>query len=404
MARPPTGQIVERAGKNGRVFALRFRAYGERRYITTEAQSRKEAEQELRHVLADVERGVWRPAVPASVPSVVPAAEPSFWDFAREWLERREHEVEGRTVEHWEWALNSHLRDYFGRKLLSEITAATVDSYKSAKLREERPLSAGSINKSLKVLAQILDDAVEYGHIDTNPAGGRKRRLKAAKPRRTWLELDEVRSLLDASGKHRALLATMILSGLRVGELIELRWRDVNLAQSRLRVQEAKTEAGERTVDISPLLLDELKLHKAAARFEAPSDYVFATREGTARNRSNITRQILSKAVERANAKRTEESLSAIEGVTNHSLRRTFASLLYEAGASPAYVMAQMGHTSSALALEVYTKVMERKRDTGARMDALIQGAQWAQTGTNDAEVEIPLAASETRNPAEAGL
>ena len=79
MARPPTGQIVERAGKNGRVFALRFRAYGERRYITTEAQSRKEAEQELRHVLADVERGVWRPAVPASVPSVVPAAEPSFW-------------------------------------------------------------------------------------------------------------------------------------------------------------------------------------------------------------------------------------------------------------------------------------------------------------------------------------
>ena len=131
---------------------------------------------------------------------------------------------------------------------------------------------------------------------------------------------------------------------------------------------------------------------------------MFATREGTARNRSNITRQILSKAVERANAKRTEESLSAIEGVTNHSLRRTFASLLYEAGASPAYVMAQMGHTSSALALEVYTKVMERKRDTGARMDALIQGAQWAQTGTNHAEVEIPLAASETRNPAEAGL
>jgi integrase len=44
------------------------------------------------------------------------------------------------------------------------------------------------------------------------------------------------------------------------------------------------------------------------------------------------------------------------EGVTNHTLRRTFDSLLYEAGASPAYVMAQMGHTSSPLALEVYAK------------------------------------------------
>jgi integrase len=49
-------------------------------------------------------------------------------------------------------------------------------------------------------------------------------------------------------------------------------------------------------------------------------------------------------------------------------VRRTFASLLYEAGASPADVMSQMGHTSSAVALEVYTKVMERKRDTGARI------------------------------------
>ncbi len=62
-----------------------------------------------------------------------------------------------------------------------------------------------------------------------------------------------------------------------------------------------------------------------------------------------------------------------------------FASLLYESGASPAYVMAQMGHESAALALEVYSKVMERKRDTGQRMDALVRGADWAQMGTNGA-------------------
>jgi integrase len=71
------------------------------------------------------------------------------------------------------------------------------------------------------------------------------------------------------------------------------------------------------------------------------------------------------------------------DGVTNHTCRHTFALLLYEAGASPAYVMSQMGHTSSALALEVYAKKMERQRDTGARMDALIRAADWAQTGTN---------------------
>jgi hypothetical protein len=47
--------------------------------------------------------------------------------------------------------------------------------------------------------------------------------------------------------------------------------------------------------------------------------------------------------------------------------------------------MAQMGHESAALALEVYSKVMERKRDTGERMDALVRDADWARMGTNGA-------------------
>ena len=101
---------------------------------------------------------------------------------------------------------------------------------------------------------------------------------------------------------------------------------------------------------------------------------------------------MLAAAIKSANARLAEAGRAAIqEGVTNHTLRRTFASLLYEAGASPAYVMAQMGHTSSALALEVYAKKMERERDTGARMDALIRGADWAQAGTNGVEAAEAL-------------
>jgi hypothetical protein len=74
--------------------------------------------------------------------------------------------------------------------------------------------------------------------------------------------------------------------------------------------------------------------------------------------------------------------------------------MLYEAGASPAYVMSQMGHTSSALALEVYAKKMERKRDTGARMDALIRTADWAQVGTNGAKELEALPVPETEEAA----
>lgn len=101
------------------------------------------------------------------------------------------------------------------------------------------------------------------------------------------------------------------------------------------------------------MLLDELKLHRADSARTAPDDLVFGTSRGTKRNRSNIARQILHPAIERANVELAKAGRTPIEGVTNHSLRRTFCALLYEAGATPAYVMAQMGHTDASLALEV---------------------------------------------------
>jgi hypothetical protein len=88
----------------------------------------------------------------------------------------------------------------------------------------------------------------------------------------------------------------------------------------------------------------------------------------------------------------------------NHSLRRTFCALLYEAGATPAYVMAQMGHTDASLALEIYSKVMERKRDTGARMDDLIRGPLLALSGTGDEFDATQDNITATKNPAGAGL
>jgi integrase len=164
---------------------------------------------------------------------------------------------------------------------------------------------------------------------------------------------------------------------------------------------DSKTDAGVRTVELSPMLLDELKTHKLASRYCEPDELVFCTSKGTPFNRSNVRQRILGGAIEAANKKLTKAGKPRIQdGITNHTCRRTFASLLYEAGASPAYVMAQMGHTSSALALEVYAKKMERQRDTGARMDALIRAADWAQTGTNGAGKVEALPVPETEEAA----
>ena len=142
MARKPTGTVVE--PKAGRAWALRFRAYGKRRYLTLpNCTSAEEAEAALRHVLADVERGIWQPYTPPEVEA--PAEVPTFHRFASEWLRGREGELRPRTVADYEWCLSNHLLPFFERDRLDQIDVAAVDRYKAQKVRKQ--LGAAQINR-----------------------------------------------------------------------------------------------------------------------------------------------------------------------------------------------------------------------------------------------------------------
>jgi Phage integrase, N-terminal SAM-like domain len=137
MPRKPTGQVIERETREGRVLALRFRAYGDRQYVrlglAADGWSRERAERELRHVLADVERGIWVPAVEA--PPIAPA-DPGFHAFASEWLAARRGELRDTTIADYSWQLSNHLLPFFHRHRLSQITVAEVDRYREHKVRE----------------------------------------------------------------------------------------------------------------------------------------------------------------------------------------------------------------------------------------------------------------------------
>ena len=299
MARKATGQVIA-PGPRQRSWGLRFTAYGKRQFVTLgkpeDGWSRERAEAELGHVLADVERGLWQPYKPE--PVAAPQEVPTFHEFASEWLTARRAELKPRTVEDYEWALSCHLLPYFARHRLDAITVEDVDRYRAAKVREGR-LRPNAVNKTLTRLAQVLEAAVEYGYLERNPARGRRRRLKATTPKRTWIESEQVAPLLDAAGAidaertrsndpggRRAMLATLTLAGLRIGELLALRWRDVDLATGKPRVGEAKTDAGRRTVDLSPALRDELATHRARTPHAEPDALVFCTRTGQAQNRT----------------------------------------------------------------------------------------------------------------------
>jgi integrase len=399
MARRPTGAVVEHAGNDGRTYrALRFTAYGKRRYVSLGPVSQGEAQRELRHVLADVERGTWQtqPAV-ETPPELEPV--PTFHEFAEQWWILTERQLAPKTKVDYRWRLERHLLPYFAERPLDKIDVDFVERYMAAKLAEDQPLSPRSINMTLILLGAILESAIERELIVSNPAKGKRRRIRTHAPRRTYLDTAErIAALLQAAGeldalaaphhrhvRRRAMLATLVFAGLRIGELCALRWRDVDLAAGRLTVGEAKTDAGRRRVKLRGALRDELVSIKPS---DADLDgYVFPTSKGKRFGADNLRNRVLTPAAERACAELLQRGLTPLPHLTPHSLRRTFASVLYAIGEPPPVAMAELGHTHPGLALAVYAQVMRQDDGQRACLRALVEGGQLADKGIPGNEV-----------------
>lgn len=421
MPRRATGQVLERKRSTGTTFAIRFTLPdGTRQYQTlggkAEGWDRRQADAQLRHTLSDVERGIWKP--PAAE-AVEPDADPTLHRFATEWFDEHKAEWRESTRLDYEWQLTHHLLPFFREHRLSQLTIAEVDRYRAAKANEsarlkeayaawrktledakdkdarrallaERPprgISVTSINKTITRLAQILEVAVERGLIDRNAAKGKRRRLRPVKPAPVWLDsAEQIEALLDAAGTidraarpdqrvpRRALLATLVFSGLRISELTELRWRDVDLAGGTITVRASKTDAGMRRIDLLPVLQDELATLKAAegARAAATS-LVFPTQRDGTMNDSNIRTRILAPAVKLANQTREAAGLVPLpDGLTPHKLRHTFASVLVALGTQPEDAMDQLGHTDPVFTFRVYRHQMRRDDQSRGQLRALV--------------------------------
>jgi integrase len=222
MASRAKGEVKVREWKSGRTYALRFWAYGERRYLTLgserEGWDTRTAEEELENVLTDVRRGVWVPSKRSKGRRGGGTGDkgegvPLFGLFARGLVEARRGQVSESTTKHGEWALG-HLVPYFGEWALHEIDVEAVDEYRQFKVAESeararaiergkpkrnihgqllRPLSPGSINKTIGFLQWVLSIALEYRHVAENPpsAGGgacgsaERRRPTSTLPRRS---------------------------------------------------------------------------------------------------------------------------------------------------------------------------------------------------------------------------
>jgi integrase len=130
---------------------------------------------------------------------------------------------------------------------------------------------------------------------------------------------------------------------------------------------------------------DELDAYRARTLY-GRDVLVFGSSKGMVQSPSNVRTRVLVRAVERANVNLKNAGGEPIAKLTPHSLRRTFASLLFAVGETPPYVMSQMGHTTANLTLAVYARQMNRRDGEPERLKALVQGVEMAAIGSHDDE------------------
>jgi integrase len=471
VARRPKGEVRTHTRTDGlTTFSLRFTADGRRQHVTlgqdVDGWTLARAQRELEKTLALVAAGIWRPEESESQP---PREESTFEVYATAWLDEKSIDLAENTRKDYEWRLSCHLLPFFEAYKPSEIDEVLVDRYRKAKVDERREaeelrrqgvvirdergmplrgLANVSINRTLELLAAILDDAIdleanrERTSPRPNPARGKKRRLKVKKRQaeRPGLEADELLSLIEAAealDRHggqpeveantdairrmrdqerlkwseiaarvglspttciyhyqrprpmghvrrprarRAIISTLGFSGLRVTELCDLNWRHVDLAHGKLRVLDSKTDRGIRDVDIGSRLLEELRTYRADLGGEVELDApVFATSTGGRRNKDNVNKRILKPAIKLANALRGTRGLPPLpEGVTPHSLRVTYITMLLAAGNDLAYVMDQVGHEDAQTTTRIYMRLLKRRRrhDVDQAFEELLEQGQ----------------------------
>lgn len=424
--------IVTKTRRDGRAYrALRWQVGGERHYKSLGPVSEGEAEREAAHLRADIERGLWAPDAPADGVT----GRTTFSEFAlgvcpedawRAVARLPDGEVAGwwannvdgwrpKTVQDYKWRLG-HLVPFFGGMPLDTINFSAVERFKASKLKEPsatgRPLTPRAINMLLTLLGQILERARKHGLVTENPARDPDLHVKEREPARSYLEsADQIEALLDAAaeldqrarggqGEHverRASLAVLTFAGLRISELLALRWKDVDLAGGRLTVGDAKTDAGRRKVKIRGALRDELAAVRGRRQGAPQTAFVFPTATGGRMRAENYRKRVLKPAVALADKRRAGVDLPPLpEKLTPHSLRRTFCSLLYALGEDPGTVMDEMGHTDPGLALRVYRQAMRRSDEEKAALAAVVEGRVapvWHPDGLSSAPASTAEAA-----------
>ena len=318
--------------------------------------------------------------------------------FLEDWLEHTlKARAKPRSFESFTTIVNKHIVPALGRTRLDKLTPQQVQALlekkrkpyetktKSGKTVEKNGLSPQSIASIRTVLRSALSQAVKWGMIGRNVA-----MLidppRIPRPQAHAIELDGARKLLEVARGNRfeAIFVLALTLGLRRGEILGLRWSDVDFEKSavrvnqalqrvggRLQVTEVKTQRSRRVVAIPESVVRALKTRRA----QQAQDRLLAGPEWKDSDLAftNPTGGPLEPITLHRDFKRLLQTAELSTKTRFHDLRHTAASLLLAEGVHLRMIMELLGHSSISLTANTYAHVMPAAmRDVADRMESIL--------------------------------
>jgi integrase len=258
------------------------------------------------------------------------------------------------TQKRYRQSLNTHLLPAFGDHCLCEI--GTVDLQRFVLQKLESGLGWESTNHFRNLMSKIFEMARKWNYYSAaNPASGVSLPEKTPVREKQALQPGQILPLLALLEEPvRTMVLLGVLTGMRIGEILGLRRKDVDFSSGQMRVEQAcyrgllgspKTKGSRRILPLPKILVTPLTRMYQQARRTGEDDLVFQTRNGTPLNDTNLLHRHL----------KPVGSTQGMPWLSWHTFRRTHATLLQVAGASLRDTQAQLGHSKMSTTLEIYT-------------------------------------------------
>ena len=361
------GTIYQRSNGNWRAQIL---IDGKRLSFST--KTRKEAQEWLREIRNDIERGLTHDG-----------ATIAFGAWLDEWLTSKEHHIAIQTHSYYCQIVRDYIKPALGRIRLRELKSRQIQRFYNSKVSEGVGLR--TVQKAHTIIHASLNSARKFGMIPFNPDDA----TSPPKPKpKTMKFLNEkqikifLKVTREKNERNYALYCLALVTGMREGELLALKWENTDLDKGILNVKfnlkripggglqidKPKTKSSIRSIKLGVDTIKVLYSQKKRLELESLCDlwnnkgFVFPTKIGTAIDPSNLLKQFRQLLID-----------AELPKIRFHDLRHTAASLMLNNGIDVLVASQRLGHARPSITLDVYGHLMPSIQNEAANiLDSLI--------------------------------